>query len=528
MKRAIWALGIGSSLGLIGSTFAQEVEWRAVGSPKAPPITQIKAQTPPAPLADPMPLPSPSPLVTPMPAAVDPTTPAPKSAPPAPTSPEKLSSPKPLVTDGTMIAPPLANGATVDFPSPPVTDCMTCSPQFTFGGPMVGVDQRFYVRGEYLGWWLKGQNYPPLLTTTTTPIPVIAAFPNVIVIDPTGTGTIGSLGDPNARVLLGGGDLNNQFRSGVRLGAGWWFDPCGNHGIDGSIFYTGRSTERYEASQAGFPRLFRPFTAPNTGVRELNGAPGPFREIVAANELALRGTFVAESRSEFWGADLNYRAGLMRGCTSRVDAFAGFRFLSLEEDLTIIEQLAFSRSLALPTPPPNGLVLGGTSRTIFDRFSTVNRFYGGQVGVDAEWQRDRWSFGVRPSIALGATHEQLNVKGVTVQTVPGTQPVAATGGLLALNSNIGHRSQSSFAYVPEVTFRVGYQFSDRWKATLGYDFLYWSRVIRPADQIDTVLDTTQIPFGGGGNPINQARPAPLFNETDFWAQGVNAGLEYRW
>ena len=65
----------------------------------------------------------------------------------------------------------------------------------------------------------------------------------------------------------------------------------------------------------------------------------------------------------------------------------------------------------------------------------------------------------------------------------------------------------------------------RLAATFGYSFLYWSRVERAGDQIDTTVNPTQIPPGA---LAGEARPAFPFNTTDFWAQGVRFGLEYNY
>jgi hypothetical protein len=65
---------------------------------------------------------------------------------------------------------------------------------------------------------------------------------------------------------------------------------------------------------------------------------------------------------------------------------------------------------------------------------------------------------------------------------------------------------------------------------VGYNFLYVSSVIRPGDQVDRVLDITQIPNFPvpGVQPTALGRPTVLFKETDFWAQGINLGLEIRY
>ena len=58
------------------------------------------------------------------------------------------------------------------------------------------------------------------------------------------------------------------------------------------------------------------------------------------------------------------------------------------------------------------------------------------------------------------------------------------------------------------------------------NFLFLSNVARPGNQIDRTVNTTQL----FGTPpvVGPARPAPLFNQSDFWAQGVNVGLEFHW
>ena len=61
-------------------------------------------------------------------------------------------------------------------------------------------------------------------------------------------------------------------------------------------------------------------------------------------------------------------------------------------------------------------------------------------------------------------------------------------------------------------------------ASLGYSFIYWSRLARPGDQIDTDLNLSQLPPG----PLaGAARPEFDMHFTDFWAHGLHVGLQYR-
>ena len=71
---------------------------------------------------------------------------------------------------------------------------------------------------------------------------------------------------------------------------------------------------------------------------------------------------------------------------------------------------------------------------------------------------------------------------------------------------------------------VGYDLMPNLRATVGYTFIYWSRVARPGDQIDTNLNLSQLPPG----PLNGIpRPEASWSITDMWAQGISAGIDYR-
>jgi hypothetical protein len=86
-------------------------------------------------------------------------------------------------------------------------------------------------------------------------------------------------------------------------------------------------------------------------------------------------------------------------------------------------------------------------------------------------------------------------------------------------------SRNRFSVIPQFTVTAGYQLTDHLKVTAGYDLLYWSAVVRAADQI-AVEPTTGYPYGTiSGNYA--ALPAFTWNESHFFAQGLRLGAELR-
>jgi hypothetical protein len=150
----------------------------------------------------------------------------------------------------------------------------------------------------------------------------------------------------------------------------------------------------------------------------------------------------------------------------------------------------------------------------------------GQVGGRLEYLGDLFSASLVAKVALGSTTQRLDVSGSSTLLAPGQPPVTVPGGVLALPSNIGRQNHSSFSVVPEVGVNLGLRLTEHVQARVGYSFLYWTDVARPGNQIDRVLDRTTLPTVQDFIPgATGTRPAPRQELSDFWAHGVNAGLE---
>jgi hypothetical protein len=167
--------------------------------------------------------------------------------------------------------------------------------------------------------------------------------------------------------------------------------------------------------------------------------------------------------------------------------------------------------------------LGPFTASEIDQFSTANNFSGLDLGLTGESRYGAWTFEWLGKVAVGANFSTTQINGASIFAAGGGPAVAAPGGLLALPSNIGNFSQTRFAFVPEVALKLGYQVTSGLRVHAGYDFLFWSNVVRPGNVIDTGINTSQIP---PGTLVGPSRPAPRLDGADFWAQGLNIGAVF--
>lgn len=377
-----------------------------------------------------------------------------------------------------------------------------------------GPQGQFWLRGEYLLWWAKGSRLPPLVTS---------GLPGV-------TGTPGALGQTGTTVTYGGSDVDDGPRSGGRFSGGLWLDQCHTFGLEGSYFFLGSRNTRFDAAsdaRLGSPLIARPFFDVLTGTQnaQLVAFPalaGGNNVLTATGTGLASGNVHASSYSRLHGADVNAFCGLCSGCEYSAQVLAGFRYLHLAEGLTVSET-----SRVNPALPAGSPFFGGSVIAITDRFDTRNDFYGGQVGFRGEVRRGPLFVEVLTKVALGVTHQTVDARGSTAITPPGGPTAITPVGFLASGANRGHFERDRFSVVPEVGVNAGVQVTHNFRAFVGYNFLYWSSVARPADQINVGLDGTQVPTDTRFNPAGPARPGGFVRDSGFWVQGISFGAEYR-
>jgi hypothetical protein len=371
----------------------------------------------------------------------------------------------------------------------------------SYSTPAGAVHEYVYGSAEALLWFASGQSVP-ILATVGPPA------------------TNGVLGQPGVAVLFGNQAVLPAFRPGVRLRGGIWFDEEATYGLEGSLFRLAERSTNFFASTADFPTsvIARPFF--NTNPVQVIGPginirSGETAEIVSSPGFSA-GAFAVRTQSTFWGGDVNYRQHWLEGCGRRLDLLAGYRRLRLDEDLDVTESVVGLGTNA------------GIAATVRDHFGTTNEFNGGQLGFAAQRDWGRWGLNLRALAALGTTTQHIHLDGTTLITrATGSNLVA--GGALAVEGNRGRTERDRLSFVPEVTFNVTYQLTDHLKLLAGYNFLYWSNVVRPGDQIDRNIDGARIPafYPLPVMPVGN-RPMVPFKDSDFWAQGVNVGLQFTW
>lgn len=364
-------------------------------------------------------------------------------------------------------------------PAAPVVS--TESPLLTPDCPAPTAGPRIWAEADTLLWWMKSAPLPPLVTRGSPADPIS-----------------GAPGQPGTRVIYGNEGVSFGPQAGLRLNLGGWLDEDRSLGLEAGALYFG--SQNGGEFSAGGDFLFLP---------SRTGAGLPSTYIVSDSVIGYSGSVNITNEIRFWGLEGNSLLNLYRGERASLTGIAGWRYLDLSEQLTV-------NTVSADT------LFGGSTSTI-DGFRTRNQFLGGQLGLQAALNEGRFFASLRTTVALGNTHQSRDLRGLNVgDAAPaGTFP----HGYYVQASNTGRYTENDFSVVPQVGLKMGLELFPGLRLFAGYDFLYWGSVVRPGDQIDTSVNTTQ---SYGGTLIGPGRPAPISRSADFWAHGVNLGLQLRY
>lgn len=351
---------------------------------------------------------------------------------------------------------------------------------------------RMWARMDYLLWFVNsGGPHTPLVTTDANPA----------------SGLAGSLASPTVVPLFGSNGFDYHGFSGLRLTVGTWLDSSDTFGAEVNGFVLEQRAPGFTAASttAGSPPLYVPAYNVTLGRGDALLIADPAKGFV--------GNVSLSSPLRLWGTELNGVYHVTQSDRWDVVLLGGFRYLDLADEFLLQNTTSD--------------VATGVTTSLADQFRARNQFYGANLGirVSSTWGKLLTAFTFET--AMGATQEMVNISGATLSSVA---PTYFPGGFFAEPSNIGRQTHSVFSVVPQVGALFGYRITPQLTALVGYDFLYWSDVVRAGSQVDRSLNLTQNPVLGttGGVLVGAARPAPEFNHSGFFANGVNLGLQWQY
>lgn len=335
----------------------------------------------------------------------------------------------------------------------------------------------WWMKADLLLGFRKGRGYPTLVTT-----------------DPANedSTTAGVL--PDATVLYDGDSENTQMQAGLNLDFGTFLNDCQSIGIGGRYFFYGEDDGNFSRNSGQNAILAVPFFSVDLGANAalLLAHPDVAGEVRS-------GSVGIRAANDVHGFDVYARLLYTRTCNGRIDFVTGWHTSSVNDNFQLTMQTDFNQL-------NNDVVL-------IDQFNTENQFNGLILGVMTEHQICCYTLRGKARVSVGNMRQSVLINGST--SVNGVVDQNQPGGLFTAESNIGAYTQDQFAAVTEAGLSLGCHISPRTQLTLGYNLMYWSSVVRPGEQINTVVDDLNVP---------PTSPTFQFNTTSFWVQSLTLGL----
>jgi hypothetical protein len=360
-----------------------------------------------------------------------------------------------------------------------------------------------WVGAEWIHWRLDGgDKLPPLVTDGPANLPLTQ---------------VARLNDPNTRILAGDDFVNDDWRDGFRVYAGYWFDCCRTCGVGVDYFDVGDDDFDFLSENDPTRIVGRPFFNTETGLDDVEFVSIPGE---------LDGTVHVNSGDSFRGAGITFNKCLWQCCdpccgtAKELNGLAGYRFYEYDNDLVITENLTVLPGTQTPLVP-------GTTFFVQDSFRTHNEFNGGEIGLQGWMKRHCWWIDGMAKVAMGSQHRTVTVNGRTIINVPGGGTFDAPGGLLTSEiTNIGRYDDSDFVVIPEFRVGVGRQLTPYCAVRAGYNLIYWGDVARAGNHLppDLAVDPRNLPpiqQGGGPEPI-----FPGIRGSELIAHGLDVSIMF--
>lgn len=345
---------------------------------------------------------------------------------------------------------------------------------------------KYWMTGEFVFGWVSGPNVPPLVTTS---------------IAGTDTSDAGILGDPRISTLFSG-RVTDDLRAGLRVGAGYLFDPEYGRGIEADFLFLGSQSSRFSATSDAFPILARPYIDANT--------EDPQAVLIAHPDQSTGSVTIDAKSGNYYAVHLDTTERIWNRGATNVSCLFGYRYGHYDDSLLFQQTIV-----------PNALP--GTTIVSRGAFRARNDFNGLDLGLRAEHSWNNVTLNLLGRFSVGHLRREVNIQGRQTTTVGGV-PSTAVGGVYALESNIGTHRDDDFVVWPELGGMLNWQVRSNVRVHLGYTAIMLNQIARASDQIDFTVNPELFP---PASPV--ADPLrPRFNRdlTDVWVHTLNLGVDF--
>lgn len=361
-----------------------------------------------------------------------------------------------------------------------------CSPSLSSCSPTTN---RWF-SAESLLWFSEQQQSPALVTTSGMAIDPIAGA----------NGVTTQFGGPEG--------IDRGLLPGFRVSGGMYFGSDQKVGLGGRAYGIFSNESTFTDASNGDQSIGIPFY--NTQLRQDDAYLVAFHN---GAQTVSEGSVSARSDLDMFGTDGSLHLLLGRSDNHRSDLLLGYTYNRLRNSIGVA-----STSTNRFT---GDLIPDGTIFETNDLFETDNVFHGAHIGVLSSVTSSRVSLSTLAKVSFGNMRQTGATRGFTNETFGGTTDTFS-GGILTQQSNIGEFGQDAFAFIPEMGVKLGYAFRENVQLTVGYTFMFWSSVGLAGDQIDSRIDLTQASGGLIGT-----HPAAMFQDSTFWMQGIDLGLNWQ-
>jgi hypothetical protein len=359
---------------------------------------------------------------------------------------------------------------------------------------------RIYGSADYMLLWARKGTNPPLVQSIS-PENAVNSLVNGIEL-PAGATTD----------VFGGDGTNPSPFSGVRGTLGLWLDSCFECGFELGYFQLFRESDTFSITSTGIPVIGRNFF-------DVAAQRNAFLFYSNPNG-SQRGFINIDAPTQAQGGEFNARYHTLSIVADRTEVIGGFRYFNLRDALSINSGADFVN--------PAGQVTSHYDSSEF--FRARNDFYGGQIGIDQHFYRGCWTMDFSSKVALGNVHQNVLIQGGTTLTQPGVpvQNFPDQSLLFVQPTNVGIYNRDRFAVIPEFSVKLGYQVTQKLRATIGYEYIGFSKVVRAGSAIDTGVNPNNTQFIVARQPSDALNPRFNFTDSYWWAQGITAGFAFNY